>query len=222
MCFSAEASFGAGIILLGIGAISMYKAASAPQRVLACLPLLFSFQQFDEGLLWLTFSNSAYIRWQQIVIHVFLLFAQVLWPVLVPFSILLIEKDAVRKRVLRIILGTGILLATYLLYCLFTFDQTAAVSGHHIRYDFSYPYTHSWYSGLLYFIPTVVSPLISSNKKMRLIGIIILCSFTISKFFYGEYLISIWCYFAAVISVIVLIVIMDLQKAKHTSLFIVS
>jgi hypothetical protein len=218
MCFSAEASFSAGTILLGIGTISMYKAVATPQKVLACIPLLFSFQQFDEGILWLTFTNSAYMQWQQIAIHVFLLFAQVVWPILVPFSILLIEKDAMRKKILRIILGIGILLSVYLLYCLFTFNITAVVSGHHIRYDFLYPYTNRWYSGLLYFIPTVVSPLVSGNKKMSMIGIIIFLAFAISKFFFGEYLISIWCYFAATISVIVLIVIMDLEKEEIKTL----
>ena len=214
MCFSAEASFGAGTILLGIGIASIYKAKSAPQKVLACMPVLFSIQQFDEGFLWLSFSNAAYLPWQQTAIHVFLLFAQVIWPVFVPLSMLLIEKDPVRKKILRITLGTGIVLSIYLLYCLFTFDATAVVSDHHIRCDLSFPYTREWYSGLLYFIPTIISPLASSNKKMQLIGVIILLAYLISRFFYGEYLTSIWCYFASVISMIVLLAIIALRKDK--------
>ncbi|MRG48775.1 hypothetical protein GFS24_26940 [Chitinophaga sp. SYP-B3965] len=212
MCFSAEASFSAGTILLGIGVVSLYKAQSIPQKILACIPLLFSIQQFDEGILWLTFSNPAYMPWQQFSIHTFLLFAQVIWPVFVPLSILLIEKDPVRKKILRVTLGIGILFAIYLSYCLFTYDVTAVVSGHHIKYEFKYPYARGWYSGIVYGISTIISPLASSNKKMRLIGIIILIAFIISAIFYGEYLISVWCYFAAVISMIVLLAIIEMRK----------
>ena len=214
MCFSAEASFGAGTILLGIGIASICKAESAPHKVLACMPLLFSMQQFDEGLLWLTFSNAAFLQWQQMAIHVFLLFAQVIWPVFVPLSMLLIEKHPVRKKILRITLGTGIVWSAYFLYCLFTLNTTAVVSDHHIRYDFTYPYTHGWIIGLLYFIPTVISPLVSRNKKMQLIGALILLAYLISRVFYREYLISVWCYFAAVISIIILWAIIELRKSK--------
>lgn len=218
MCFSAEASFAAGTILLGIGVASMSKADSVPQKVLACIPLLFSIQQFDEGILWMTFSNPAYMHWQQISIYIFLLFAQVIWPTFVPLSILLIEKDPVRKKILRATLGTGILVSVYLLYCLISYDVTAAVSGHHIRYDLAFPYAQKWYSGIPYFIATVVSPLVSGNKKMRMIGMVIVVSYVIARFFYAEYLISIWCYFAAIISVIVLMVILELRKDSRQAL----
>src|SRR5687768_16565317 len=99
MCFSAEASFAAGAILLGIGVVSLNKAVSGPQRVLAGIPLLFSIQQFDEGILWLTFSNPAYMHWWQPAILTFLFYAQVVWPVFVPLSMTLIEKDPFRKRI---------------------------------------------------------------------------------------------------------------------------
>lgn len=215
MCFSAGASFGAGTILLGMGIASMYKAESTPYKILACIPLLFSIQQFDEGILWLSFSNPAYMQWQQMAVYFFLLFAQVIWPVFVPLSMLLLEKDPVRKRILRVTSGAGVLLSVYLLYCLFTYSATAVVSDHHIRYDFMAPYTHAWYSGLVYFIPTVISPLVSGNRKLQLMGVILLLSYLVSRFFYGEYLISIWCYFAAAISAIVLIVITDAGKDKR-------
>lgn len=215
MCFSAGASFGAGTILLGLGIASMYKAKSAPHKMLACIPLLFSIQQFDEGILWLSFADPAYMPWQQMAAYFFLLFAQVVWPTFVPLSILLLEKHPVRRKILRITSGAGILLSVYLLYCLFTYGVTAVVADHHIRYDFMAPYTHSWYSGLVYFIPTVVSPLVSGSRKLQLIGVILLLSYLVSRFFYGEYLISVWCYFAAVISAIVLMMITDAGKQKQ-------
>lgn len=215
MCFSAEASFGAGALLLGIGIATVSKAETGPHKLLASIPLLFAIQQFDEGLLWLTFSNAAYMQWQQLSIYIFLLFAQVIWPVFLPLSILLIEKDPVQKKILRITLGIGILLSAYLLYCLFAYDVTAVISDHHIRYDLAYPYARTWYNGLVYFIPTIVAPLASGNKKMQLMGGVILVAYLISRVFYNEYLISIWCYFATAISVIVWMAILEFRKDRN-------
>ena len=209
MCFSAEASFGAGAVLLGIGIISLVKAKSIPYKVLACIPLLFSIQQFDEGIIWLSFADAAFSRWQPYAIFIFLLFAQVIWPVFLPFSILQIETSPYRKRLLRIILGAGVLLAAYLLYSMFAYDITASVAGQHIRYDFSYPYKQKWYSGLLYLLPTVLAPLASTHWKIRVIGALILLTYLISRLFFGEYLISVWCYFATIISVVVLLVVIE-------------
>lgn len=214
MCFSAEASFGAGTILLGIGIASLYKAESAPHKVLACIPLLFSIQQFDEGILWLSFTNAAYAHWRQLSTYFFLVFAQVIWPVFVPVTMLLLEKDPARKKVLQITTAAGILLAAYLIYCLFSYNVTAIVSNHHIRYGFASPYAHTWYSGLLYFIPTVLSPLVSTNRKLQLIGVVLLLSYLVARVFFGEYLVSVWCYFAAIISAIVLFVVID-DTRKH-------
>lgn len=47
---------------------------------------------------------------------------------------------------------------------------------------------------------------------MRMIGIVIVVSYMIARLLYTEYLVSIWCYFAAIISVIVLMVILELRK----------
>lgn len=204
MCFSSEASFAAGTVLLGVGIVSMYKAASAPHKVLACIPLLFSIQQFDEGVLWLSFSNPAYLPWHQLSIQIFLAFAHVIWPVFLPFSVLLLEKAPWRRKIMRVTLGVGILLSVYFLYCLLRYDAAAVVKGHHIRYDFTYPYARGWYSGLLYFIPTILTPIVSTNPRMQLIGWLLLVSYAIARFFFGEYIVSVWCYFAVVISLVVL------------------
>ncbi|WP_394353509.1 DUF6629 family protein [Pedobacter foliorum] len=93
MCFSAPASFAAGVGLLLVGSIAMIKAKTAAQRVLACIPIFFAMQQVIEGVLWLALSHAAYARWSDLVMYLFLAFAQTVWPILVPLSMLLFEKD---------------------------------------------------------------------------------------------------------------------------------
>jgi hypothetical protein len=55
-------------------------------------------------------------------------------------------------------------------------------------------------NGILYFIPTVLPALFSSNKKAYLFGFLVLLSFILSKLFFPNAFISVWCYFAAGIS----------------------
>lgn len=220
MCFSAGASFTASTILLGIGVASLYKAQSAPQKVLACIPLFFAIQQFIEGVLWLSLMHTINPQWQQPAMYAFLVFALVIWPMFVPFSMLLLEKEAMRKKILLPLSGAGVLLSIYLLYCLISYPANVTASHHHILYDFDFPYAHKWYSGLIYFIPTVIAPFVSSIKRIRLIAVAIVLSYLASRIFYGEYVISIWCYFAAIISIIVLTVIISLNKSPDTRAFV--
>src|SRR5947209_7978674 len=107
MCFSAEASFTAAGVLLIAGAASIKNATRSSQLLFAGIPVLFSIQQFSEGILWLAFTHSAYRHWQTSALYTFLLFSQVLWPVWVPLSFLLLEKNAKRKAILSVLFAVG-------------------------------------------------------------------------------------------------------------------
>jgi len=215
MCFSPTASFGASAVLLTIGLIAQKKAKTAPQHIFAGVPLIFAVQQFFEGVLWLALMHTAYAHWERLATYAFLIFAQVIWPVYVPLAIMLLEKNQVRKKILSYLLVIGTLLAVYLSYCLAMYNVSATIDGHHIRYSVDFPGANRWYSGIFYFIPTAISPFISGIKRIRLLGVVIILSYIITRIFYQYYVISVWCYFAAVISVIVLAVIIKLTAASE-------
>lgn len=60
MCFSANASFGAGTILVTIGVVTVVMAKRRQDKIFAIIPILFGFQQFIEGFGWITLLNDAY------------------------------------------------------------------------------------------------------------------------------------------------------------------
>lgn len=215
MCFSAEASFGASIVLAVVGVIAVRKVEVRSQLPFACIPLIFSLQQFSEGILWLSFHYKNLFFLRSISTYTFLIFAQIVWPTWVPISILLLEKEANRKKMLHITLGIGILLSSYLAYCYIFYDVKAEISNHHIQYNLDFPHTASylWLTGLFYFIPTVVSTIISSVHRMRILGLIILLSCVLTRMFTLNYFISIWCFFAAIISVMVAFIMSELHKS---------
>lgn len=213
MCFSATASFGAGAVLCAVGVLSLRKVQASSQLVFASIPVLFSVQQFAEGLLWLSLTNKDYGTWTTSVTILFLFFAQVVWPAWVPLSLYLLEKDARRKKILLFLAGMGTLLGLYLAYCLAVYDVSAEILSDHIHYTLDFPLPLMWISGVVYFTSTVVSPFISGNSKMRLLAIMILSSYLFTKIFYAGYFVSVWCFFAAIISMFVLSIVSGMNRS---------
>ena len=214
MCFSASASLTAGAGLLIIGAIAVSQSKTTPQRVLASIPVIFSVQQVSEGLLWLSLSGAISIKWQNLFMYIFQVFAQVLWPTFVPLTILLFEKNVRRRQILRILLAVGMLTSLYLCWCLLFYNVSAMIEGHHIKYELDFPLGNRWFSGITYILAAVMAPFISSVRQMRLLGLLLLVSYLVSRIFYQDYLISVWCYFAAILSISILIIIRGLRKAE--------
>ena len=115
MCFSATASFSAGTVLAGLGALTL-TSASRPREVLfAAIPLLFAVQQLDEGVIWLTFRYNA-PHLNAVMTYVYSFFSHVLWPLYVPVAVLLMEPSAWRRRALLAFAGGGVVVGVYLLY----------------------------------------------------------------------------------------------------------
>jgi hypothetical protein len=214
MCFSATASFTAGAGLFIIGTAAAYQSKTTPQRFLASIPLIFSVQQLSEGLLWLAMSHAQYAKWQEAAMYTFLVFAQVVWPAFVPVTLLLFEEVSWRRKLLGSLSVLGILTSVYFSWCLMSYGAAVSVENFHIKYVFDFPLSNRWFTGLPYILAAVVSPFLSSVKPLRLLGAGLLISYIITWVAYHEYLVSIWCYFAAVLSLFIIVIIWRLGKVQ--------
>lgn len=213
MCFSANASFTAGIVLSAIGVAAIKKAKSPSQIPFAAIPLIFAVQQAAEGFLWLTLPDPEQGFIQNILTHIFLFFAQVVWPVWVPIAVILLEKGEARKKTQKVLVATGAIVSAYLAYCLFRFHVHAEITGHHVFYRQDYPPVLSDYGGILYVIATIFPPFFSRVKKMWMLGTAILISYIITTIFYEDYIVSVWCFFASVISILVYVIMLGIEKS---------
>jgi len=197
MCFSATASFTSGAVLLGIGALTLRQTAKPTELPFASIPLLFAFQQFVEGGLWLTFPDKS-PHLNSVLTHVYSLFSHILWPIFVPLAVLLLETVPWRRRVLKALAVAGAIAGVYLLY-FWAMDPTISrVVGHHI--DYESPHFYITPILVLYVLGTCVSSLLSSHAAVRWFGAASLASFVAASAFYSAWFISVWCFFAAVMS----------------------
>ena len=196
MCFSATASFTAGVTLLGIGALTIRRADRVAELPYAAIPALFGLQQLVEGGLWLTFTDGA-SHLNSILTHVYALFSHVLWPIFVPIAVLLLETVPWRRKVLMVVAAAGSLSGVYLLYFWAVDPTTSKVIGHHIFYDSPHFYKVTILG--LYVLGTCVSSLLSGHAAVRWFGVATLASFT-AAYAFSFWFISVWCFFAAIMS----------------------
>ena len=203
MYFSATASFTASLALSTVGLITLKKADSSSQFIFAGIPLIFGIQQFCEGMLWLALSNPEYSHLKSFFVYVFITFAQVIWPFWVPLSILLMEKKNTRRKLLYVFSTMGILVSIYLGYCLANYPVNVQTREHHIDYTLNYPSGLASIGVAMYLLAIIFIPFFSSINRMWLVSTVTLISFLAAKLIYSQFVISVWCFFAALISVVV-------------------
>lgn len=200
MCFSATASFSAGALLVGLGTLTL-KSASRPRELpFAAIPLLFALQQLSEGVIWLTFRYEA-PQVNAVMTHVYSFFSHVLWPVYVPVAVLLMEPSRWRQRALLVFVAAGVAVGGYLLYAMVAYPVVSRPTGQHIEYVS--PHFFAAATMTLYLMSITFSLLLSTHRTVKVFGVLALLSFGAAYFFYATWFISVWCFFAALLSAVV-------------------
>ena len=200
MCFSATASFSAGALLLGIGTLTLKSARRPRELPFAAIPLLFAIQQLTEGVIWLTFSMDAPLL-NLVLTYVYSFFSHVLWPAYVPVAVWLMEPPGWRRQALFAFVAAGSAVGLYLLYNLVAFSVVSRPVGQHIEYVS--PHFFAAATMTLYLLSTALSPVLSTHRVVRIFGVLALSSFAAAYYFYATWFISVWCFFAALLSAVV-------------------
>ena len=199
MCFSATASFVAGSALSVLGVATLRATRRRAETAFAAVPLLFGIQQMVEGALWLSFRFDA-PQLKLASTFLYSLFSHVLWPIYIPFAIGLLEVVPWRRRVIWGFQAAGLVVGSYLLYNLVVLPLTAVAAPNIVYVS---PHFFEVPVMFLYLAATCVSGFFSSWGMVRLFGALALVLFLITYGFFTVALISVWCFFAAVLSVII-------------------
>ena len=200
MCFSATASFSAGALLLGIGTLTLKSARRPRELPFAAIPMLFAIQQLVEGVIWLTFRVDAPLL-NTVMTYVYSFFSHVLWPVYVPVAVWLMEPPGWHRRALLAFVAAGAGVGAYLLYMLWEYPVVSRPIGQHVEYVS--PHFFAAATMTLYLASTTLSPLLSTHRVVKVFGVLALSSFAAAYYFYATWFISVWCFFAALLSAVV-------------------
>ena len=202
MCFSATANFVGSGVLGAVGVVTLTKVKHRRELLFAALPTLFAIHQFIEGFVWLGLDGILSPAVAHDMGAAFMLYAQGLLPFLLPLSVFLFEPNAKsRSRMLPFVVLGGAT-SLYILWALTAFPLQLYVRGNSIVYINQA--TNNTAVALVYVIATCGSLFFSKIKMMIILGAanlaILLVVMELKRYAFT----SLWCAYAAVVSVIIL------------------
>lgn len=200
MCFSATASFVAGTALSVTGAITLSETKSIKERAFASIPLLFGVQQIIEGGVWLSLQYG-WSFLNHVATYGFMLFAYVFWPTFMPFAVMSLEVDTYRRKILSAFLVLGLTVSLYLLYFIVSYPVASEIVNKSIHYPA--PKEYGIFVVAMYLFATCASCFFSSHRVVNLFGVLLILSLSVAYYFFTSSFISVWCFFAAALSLVV-------------------
>ena len=202
MCFSATASFITAAMTGAVGVAALVRVNTVREIPLAGTCLFFALQQSVEGLLWLDLPLAPGGSIATSLTILFLFFAEVFWPVYAPMAVLLIEPRGRRRSLMLLCLALGIGVGLYFCSSIATRFHEAVLRKGHIVYSTEHEVPVAIV--LSYLAATSLSVVLSSRRLVAALGVIILVGSAVAYAFYWEAFISVWCFFAAAASVVIL------------------
>ena len=203
MCFSATANFVGSGVLGAVGVVTLTKVKHRRELLFASLPVLFAIHQLIEGFVWLGLDGILSPAVAHDMGAAFMLYAQGLLPFLLPLSVLMFEWDAKSRRSMLPFVVIGGATTLFILWALTAYPLELYVRGNSIVYINQA--TNNTAVAVLYVIATCGSLFFSKIRMMVIFGAANLAILLIVMEFKRYAFTSLWCAYAAVASVIILI-----------------
>ena len=206
MCFSATASFtvSAALVPLGLYTIARVQRTSPAWLAFAVFPLAFGIQQILEGIVWLGLEGGNEVA-VCIASRGFLFFSHLFWLTWVPFAVWTIETDPARKRLVGLMAVVGFFsgLSVFLPSLLIGDWLRMEVIQRSLDYKTTLIYdgiVNRTVLRVVYAVIVVGSLLLSSHRLIQVFGALVAASLALTYAFYAYAFISVWCFFAAILS----------------------
>jgi hypothetical protein len=207
MCVSAPLSFTVSAALAIIGVATFRKALLYDRRMLvfSLFPVIFSFHQFTEGMVWLSLSGTVDGK---LYSYAYIFVAVLVWPFLAPLASALAETDPAAKRQRYVFFGTALVVVAYLVFKLVNAaGLEVTVVGRSLSYAIKYDTAPPAYAEYAYAAVTLIPILILRNSALRVIGVLLGATFLYTVMEMKAVWFSAWCISAAIFSMLLLLAI---------------
>ena len=134
MCFSPEGDLVGGLVVTVIGLDACrHLKGRAEYRLIAPFPILLGLHQIDETFVWWQLQGHVSHSVGVVAMWIYLLFAFVVLPTLVPTMVLLLEPRN-RRRVIAPFLALGAVTSAVLLETMLSHHPSAQLGSYHVAY----------------------------------------------------------------------------------------
>jgi hypothetical protein len=202
MCFSPEADFTAGAVVAGVGVATLRRVRARRELIVGTLPLLFGLHELTEGFVWLWLRGQVSSGVGAAAKEAYIVYAHAVLPAIVPLGFTLLEPSRLRSRQMRPLVGLGFLLGAYLLWQVTAYPVGAHPEARCIDYTTHTP--NDLLIGTLYVAATCGPALLSSRRYLRWFGLVSLVGVIATALVRFDELTSLWCLYAALVSVLIL------------------
>ena len=213
MCISASVSYSGAVVLVGTGLYAVHQARRLPPRYLmwALTPVLFGIQQAFEGRVWQAMDAGDAIAAVPFALG-FHFFSHFLWLWWFPLCSYLVEpvQGGMTGKYRKWVFGGCAVFGAFagaLVYSVMLFHpewMSVTVREFSIVYKFSVPWRSSIHLPItpaaLYALTILVPLIFSSHRLIRIFAVLVVLSMILASAAYGYAYVSVWCFFASVLS----------------------
>jgi hypothetical protein len=199
MCFSAGADVVGGVVIGAIG-VDVLRHVGGRRRyaLLAALPLLLAAHQLVEAFVWWGLQGDVPAAIGHLATWVYLVFAFVVLPILVPVAIMVLEPEGRRRLTMVPFVVLGVVVSGLLLAAMVRGPVTATLADHYVGYSTD---LHAGRLVVMLYVTATCGALILSGVRdiarfgvINLVAVVLLAQLTIDGFA------SLWCAWAAISS----------------------
>lgn len=202
MCFSKTADLVVGTALIPVAVLTLREVRHRREVPFAVLPAIFAAHQFFEVFVWEWLEGNVSAGVANLAIRAYLFIAWPLLPTWVPLAVMLLEPRGARLRVAPF-LGLGVVVSIYLGWVVLA--NPVEVVRHPYGLEYVNVVQHPLLWAVLYIIAVIGAPLVSGYRSIVAFGVLNLIGLIVVAVFYANAFASLWCVFAAVSSVLMLI-----------------
>lgn len=207
MCLSAEVNFAASAVIGAVGIATLAHVRHPREVLFAAVPLLFALHQFIEGFVWLGLEGYISETALQNSSFLFVLYAHGLLPFLMPLAVLLLEEVPWRRRVLVGITLVAAVFCAYTTQIVVAFPTECFIEHRSIVYRNQVTVQH-WTAPVYVFV-TCGALVLSGHRVVRWFGLLNLIGLSIIMVVKSYAFSSLWCFYAAVLSIFLYIQFRD-------------
>lgn len=200
MCFSMTADLVVGTALLPVAVATLREVKHWREVPFASLPAVFSIHQFLEAAVWPNRFVSAGMA--NFAMHAYVFIALPVLPLLVPLAILMLEPRGARLRVAPFAV-LGAVVSAYLAVVVLTKPVGVTRCPHVLEYQTGSRDSYFW--AVLYIVAVIGPALMSGYRSIVVFGVANLVGLVLVAVLYLQAFASLWCIYAAVLSVLALV-----------------
>jgi hypothetical protein len=199
MCFSPTGDLVGGSVVVAVGIDACLHVRGRPEYlVIAALPIVLGLHQIDETFVWWWLQGHVSQGVGHVAMWIYLLFALVVLPTLVPTMFFFIERATHRRWRIVPFMFVGITVSVVLLEAMLVGHPSAKLGTYHLAYSIGL------HHGIViigcYIVVTCGPLLVSGFRSVVWFGVANLAAVVVLALLCASGFTSLWCFYAALLS----------------------